>query len=134
MPIPFDRSDACRSWQPYVRHLADLLRLRDWTIEVSGDAAPADSVAMIHLTNGRRHAILDLSDAFLADPDPASQRHTIVHELVHCHFEPAHVIAKALGDGRYDDFLLLYEYGTDAMADAVAPLLPLPDDTTTDEA
>ncbi len=116
-------------WAPYVRQLADTLRLRDWRIEVYEDA-PADSTATASVcpVNGRKYAVVRFGESFLTD-EPADQRHTIVHELLHCHLGPMCRMIEA-HDGLPPAANLAMEYCVDGLADAIAPLLPLPPAST----
>jgi hypothetical protein len=112
-------------WAPYVRALADLLHLKDWEILISPQApAGDDAIASIQPIYGRKSALLRLSEGFLTDSGP-EQRHTLVHELVHCHL--AH-LQRLLESEQHDTAgaRLAIEYCVDGLADAVAPLLPLP--------
>jgi len=113
---------------PYLRRLADLLALKDWRVEIDDDGpdAPA-AVASICWTYGRKLATVYLSAAFL-DHDPEEQRHTLAHELIHCQLGPAWDIAvEGLDSGQASAFCRMAEYAIDGLADAIAPLLPLPD-------
>jgi hypothetical protein len=121
----------------YTRLLADRMGLRDWTFIVSfdppeddeADTAPA---AAIRCITGRKRATVYVADAWMTFDDDR-KRHYLVHELVHPHFESAADIvridtAKTLGQTVYDvlwsGFLRQMEYGVDAMADVLAPLMP----------
>lgn len=118
-----------QAFAPYVRDLADRLRLRDWTVVVKDDEPEdKDSHASIHCVYGRKRALLRLSDDFLGD-DPEDQRHTVVHELLHCHLDDAYwyAIDRIGGDAAarqaFDRFA---EKAVDGLADAIAPLMPTP--------
>lgn len=118
-----------QAFAPYLRCLADRMELRDWTVSIA-DAPPDDPALMAQCfaTFGRRRATVAVSDEFLDDDGPA-QRQTLVHELIHCHFRPMEqLLADMLRDhpaaSAYVQFL---EYGIDAVADAMAGHLPLPD-------
>jgi hypothetical protein len=115
------------AFNPYLRALADLVSLRDWTVGI--DHRPPDcqeGVAEVHLPYGRKIAWVRLSEEFL-DSKPEEQRHTLAHELIHAHCEPmARMLADHLDGPFLDAFRLQYEYAVDAIADALAPHLPLP--------
>lgn len=115
-------------YQPYVRELADRMQLRDWTISVVPNEPPGEkALADILRTKGRRDARLRLSEQFLRESEE-EQRDTIVHELIHMH---GAVVDSFLVDKLNDDwqtFSTLREYETDALAAAVASLMPLPSD------
>lgn len=110
----------------YLRALADALRLRDWTIRLSDEpAGPGDS-ADVACPYGRKLATVRLGESFLDDA-PEEQRHTLTHELIHCHLMPAWEVAcEGLEPAAVAVFRRLAEYGVDGLADAVAPLMPLP--------
>lgn len=119
----------------YVRWVANELELRDWTITVTREAAPADALAHIRGTYGRKLALIDFAADFRSH-DAEDQRHTVVHELVHCHLESAtnmvlNDIEDSLGKTTDQVFWNGYkrqiEYGVDALASALAKHLPLID-------
>lgn len=116
-----------RDLQPYARHLADLLGLKDWEIEVLDEPPPSDDAyAHVHCVFGRKRALIRLSDNFLRGSN-TDQRHAIVHELLHCHFtHPDQVAGKAMTEEEYGVYHLAHEYGIDGVAIAIAQFLPLP--------
>jgi hypothetical protein len=129
----------------YVRACADLMELRDWTIGLAYERpeAPGGSAgdtgqewsAALEGTIGRKNACLSI------DPDcdglPREElRQTVAHELAHCHFvalwhQMRIDLLARLSQDAYDVFIASaernLEYGIDALADAVAPRLPLID-------
>jgi hypothetical protein len=125
----------------YIRWLADRLSLRDWTFTVADQPSDPEAHASIHPTYGRRRAVLRLN-ADWSSYSEASQRHTLVHELIHCHIDLLaspleNQLEELLGTAAYSllwaNFRERVELVTDAIADAVAPLMPLPselDDAT----
>ena len=127
--MPKPQTTRRQRWAPYVRQLADTLRLRDWRIEVYEDA-PADSTATASCcpVQGRKFAVIRLGESFLTDP-PDDQRHTLTHELLHCHLGPMTRMIEA-HDGLPPAANLAMEYCVDGLADAIAPLLPLPPAST----
>lgn len=112
----------------YLRGLADALALKDWTLDiVSPDPTNTEADASISLVYGRKLATVKLSEDFL-DVGPAGQRHTLVHELIHCHFDAAWGIAvDALSADAASAFRRMAEHAIDGLADGIAPLLPLPE-------
>lgn len=112
---------------PYFRCLADNLGLRDWTISIlDGPPENPNAAASIRCLEGRKRAEIDLSDRFMTD-DETDQRHVAVHELLHCHHaHQGHLMAKWLDDEAFDAYVLCEENTIDALADAIAPLMPLP--------
>jgi hypothetical protein len=120
-------------WAPYVRQLADILHLRDWRIDINEDAPSGqDAIASCQPVTGRKYAVLRLSESFLSDPKP-DQRHTLTHELLHCHLGPMHRMLEQSGD-LPAAALLAIEYCVDGLADAIAPLLPEPPPSTRSQA
>lgn len=122
------RADERRlAFEPYLRQLADAMRLRDWTVEIEPEE-PEDPNEQAHVVciYGRKCARVRLSDGFLTDA-PEEQRQGLVHELIHCHFDMANQTAlEAMPEPVQDVYRRLVEYGVDGLADAIAPLLPLP--------
>jgi hypothetical protein len=124
--MPRDRP----AYAPYVRRLADLMGLRDWTFYVPGDQRPhdPDANAEVKCWRGRKHATVLFGESFLR-ADEADQRHSVVHELIHCHFAAMGWAAQeGLSADAERGWHLAFEYGVDGLADAVSPLLPLPSD------
>jgi hypothetical protein len=114
-----------QAWLPYIRDLADGLRLRDWQIEIR-EEMPAESCALatVNPIEGCQCAVLRFSENFLTGSSD-EQRYVIVHELIHCHFA---VFQRSLESANKAEAPLpiLLEYAIDALADGIAPLLPLP--------
>lgn len=116
----------------YVRTCADTIELRDWTITVGAEPAPSDADGYVVITYGRKLAYITFAEDFRSF-DPDRQRHTVAHELIHCHLEPAcnmvqndlepHLAAQ--GDQVFfAGFKRQIEYGVDALAAAMAKHLP----------
>lgn len=117
----------------YVRHVADLMELRDWTVELGREPTPDGIAGRCNIVYGRKLARIGVASDF-RDDDPESQRQTIAHELVHCHLDSAYNMVQndledLLGKPADTVFLLGYkrqmEYGVDALASAIAKHLPL---------
>lgn len=123
-------------WLSYLRQLADLLRLRDWDIELDR-GAPDDPNhgAEVAVFYGRRCLRVYLGRA-LPTYSPEEQRATLTHELIHAHVEPIAEWARlymsekepalegsfpAMTFRREEEFLV------DTLAVIVAPYLPLPE-------
>jgi hypothetical protein len=116
-------------WAPYVRHLADVLRLRDWRVDVLEELpGGSDAIASCAPVAGRKYAVIRLAESFLTDPTE-DQRHTLTHELLHCHFAPMMRLLEATDSFGVAEKLAM-EYFVDGMADAIAPLLPMPPAST----
>jgi hypothetical protein len=112
-------------WAPYVRQIADTLHLKDWEILISPQAPAGDeTIASIQPIYGRKSALLRLSDGFLTD-SATDQRHTLVHELIHCHAAPLQRLLES-EEHMTAGARQAIEYCVDGLADAIAPLLPLP--------
>ena len=116
-------------WAPYVRQLADILRLRDWRVDVYEDA-PSDPTASASCNpiDGRKFAVVRFAESFLND-NAADQRHTIAHELLHCMLGPLTRMIEAR-EAMSPEMKLTLEYTVDGLADAIAPLLPMPPAST----
>ncbi len=118
---------------PYIRHLANLLGLRDWTITFQAEPVVEDKQGQVQCIYGRKQAMIKLAwDA--SHQDPEKVRHTVVHELLHCHLDPISRVVENvetnLGEALYGVVRCSHrdaiEWAVDGIADAVAPLLPLP--------
>jgi hypothetical protein len=69
-----------------------------------------------------------LSDDLLDEP-ANKQREVLVHELLHCHFDDAYFFARNHvegGEPAKDALMRFFEKGIDGLADAIAPMMPLP--------
>ena len=119
----------------YVRQIADLLELRDWRFRIQREPPEdGDCIASLQTIDGRKVAALRVRGDFW-DQSGEESRHTITHELIHCHHAAAQDIirldtSKHLGQATYDvlhgAFSRQMEYAVDGLADALAPHLPLP--------
>lgn len=120
----------------YVRRVANALGLHDWTINVLADEPDmAEAGADVHCIYGRRIAnIRFAADFALMEPDV--QRHIVVHELLHIHFDRALQLCQSalpavMGAPAYsvfDEALRDHmEHGVDAVADALACAFTLPE-------
>lgn len=127
----------------YVREMADLMGLRDWTVQtdvadnveitnhryVRGN--PGASSLVIH---GRRAVTVTLRSDW-PEWDASDMRQTIAHELVHAHvvvmvwaFNNVQAVIGStalfeMADSAFDD---AHELAVDAIATAWAETLPLP--------
>lgn len=119
----------------YIRRVADLMELRDWTVSLSKEPSPEGISARVSVTYGRKLAWIQVAPAF-RDEHPDDQRQTIVHELVHCHVDAAYSMVlndleELLGKPADSIFLKGYkrqmEHGVDALASALAKRMPLVD-------
>jgi len=124
----------------YIRHLANMMGLRDWEFELkwradkSTDDDPDEiEYASCKPTYGRKYAVLAFShDA--VNGDPYTLRNTVVHELVHCHLGGAqNIFENEVFDNvnhpqpwntLWDGFKRQLEYAVDGMATAWAVSMP----------
>jgi hypothetical protein len=121
-----------RSLAKYVSAIAVTLGLRDWTLSFPEDPPENDdAIASVECIYGRRMASVRFDADFLSF-SCEDQRVAVLHELIHVHFWHRRQATKdALeGIGReareiaFDAITLGDEYGTDAVADAIAPFFP----------
>lgn len=129
----------------YVRYLANELGLRDWTIRIDVVDDPGagldidpreEASAVITPATGRKFAAIKIPH-HMPDLRREDIRHTLVHELVHCHLEPLwdHITSEYIGGilgapanqvfmGAANQHL---EVAVDGLADVLAPRMPLID-------
>ncbi len=119
---------------PYIRELADLCGLRDWTINILDDPpANPGHAACVDVRYGRRWVNVSFHPDW-AQERPESFRSTCVHELLHCHLKPmewaVNNVQDHLGVAVFSVFSHAYtdaeEMAIDAIATAWAESLPLP--------
>jgi hypothetical protein len=134
-----------RELERYIRYVADEMGLRDWTLTVNtlkrlkrANRTPDGNEwgAICAPVPGRKCATLTFTDA-RRDDSLDDLRQTVVHELVHCHFYGLwDTICRDTLDlideqQTYDTLIASVErhmeYGVDAVADAIAPRMPLID-------
>ena len=118
----------------YIREMADLMGLRDWTINLLSDP-PEDSkyAADVDVVYGRKCAKIRVARDWMHHA-PESLRCTIAHELTHCHINPTRnvldnmeqAIGKMLYVTAYNSMTDYIEYATDGISSAWAEVLPLP--------
>jgi hypothetical protein len=120
------RSEQMERLGAYLSDLAARLRLSDWTIHLSEEPAESDCWAQIEPVRGRKRATVRVCWEFF-DQSPEIQRHTLCHELIHCHHAVVDDMTEPLLDeaGRVT-YRMAREYAVDAMADVIAPHMPLP--------
>ncbi len=120
---------------PYVRDIADLMNLRDWTFQVMHEPihSSAPHAATITTLYGRHFAHINFAADF-ATYDPEEQREIVVHELLHCSFSSANALPPRIGDIlglAAAEVLAVFlhekvELGVDRIANAWAKTMPLP--------
>ena len=132
-----------RELERYVRWVANEMGLRDWTLQVAvakkikrSPKTPDGQEwgATCCPTPGRKFALITFA-AERRDDDLEDLRVTVVHELVHCHFYGVWDTIRRdtldLIDAQetYDTLIKgverHMEYGVDAVAEAIAPRMPL---------
>jgi hypothetical protein len=118
----------------YLRELADLVGLRDWTINVL-ETPPSnpEHAASIDVRYGRKYVNIDFLPEWASWP-AEDLRQTCVHELLHCHINhvrwPINNIQELVGHAiytpLYESVTDYIEYAVDAIASEWAKTLPLP--------
>jgi transposase len=125
----------------YCRDLADKLELRDWWVSTRvGDPGGPDGRydgkrwgASCESIPGQKHVKV-VFDPECRDWRREELRKTVTHELIHAHLAPLTEMVRvdlqphlgAQGYHLFDDgFTRHLEFAVDALADAVAPSLPL---------
>lgn len=124
----------------YIRTLADKIGLSEWTFELSheplGTDEDTDTYAHIVCTEAQCRAVITLGRGFLDEP-LRQKRHTLIHELLHCHHAHATdvmrlTLPKLLGQPTYDalwePFRQQFELMTDNLAFVLARLTDDSDD------
>lgn len=117
---------------PYLRYLADHMKLADWKFDVVLGDLP-ESLATVEITPNRQKATVAVGELFFSSSEH-DQRHGLVHELVHLHLEPARRTVRAAEPtltqptyqvlkGCHDDQI---ESAADRLAGAIAMGMPLP--------
>lgn len=118
----------------YLRELADLMGLRDWTINLMHDTPDnPHHAACVDVRYGRKVANISFEENW-AGSDPETLRETCVHELLHCHINRVrnpldnieHGIGQLLYNTTYNALTDYIEDATDAIATEWARTLPLP--------
>lgn len=123
----------------YIRWIADEMGLRDWNLHLLREPADDDCNAQARIIYGRKVCSIRVSEEFRTF-EPERVRHSIVHELIHCHTAAAdntvqHDLTEHIGVCAADIFHSGYrrhaEYAVDGLADALSPHMPLIDWTNT---
>lgn len=116
----------------YVREIADLLRLRDLSVTLDHNPPGSDCRGMSQGIYGQPELRVWLDLALLLEPDQL--RETVVHELLHAHFNPMRDLFLHVYDGEpsedvpgvfYRAFKERWEFCLETMARIIAPSLPL---------
>jgi hypothetical protein len=118
----------------YLRDIADRLGLRDWTLDMSYEPLQSDDdgAACVKCLYGRKRVEVRVARDW-AKMDGEDKRHYIVHELIHPHFDASHslfenelkkLVGESMATALEAQHRQHIEFGVDAMADALAPLMP----------
>ena len=122
-----------RSLAKYVSSLAVTLALRDWTLEFPDEEPDSgNAIASVECVYGRRLAIVRFRSDFVTQPCE-EQRQVVLHELIHVQFahrrqatqDALEGIGREARQQAIDAITLGDEYGTDALAEAIAEFFPL---------
>ena len=123
-------------WQAYIRDMADRMALKDWCVTLTHLAPDnEDAAAQTKTTYGRKRADISLMREWETNT-PEQQRQYLTHEVIHLHvdvllcmgeddLEP--LIGKAAQELWQAVYRRQLEYAVDGLADAIAPLMPLPE-------
>jgi hypothetical protein len=121
-----------RELQEYVRGIADRLELKDWKFQLA-TANLKNQCAKHHYVYGRKVARIVFHKTIRKE-DPEELRQTLCHELIHTHLVGVwDMIIRDIGgslesetyDIMIEGFRRQMEYAVDALADAIAPHMPL---------
>lgn len=115
-----------RSIERYAARLQAKLGLSHWRVWVARDLPPEGASMMIEPTDGRRVAMLYVSEGWW-DKSAADKRLEMVHEILHlAHHEPDHIVRTEMPEDWpfYNLFHANLERMVDGLAFAIAPLLP----------
>jgi hypothetical protein len=125
-----------RYWQAYIADLQERMLLADWIVSLRREPTVSpDAGASVEVLNGRRKAHIWLCEDF-DDCTRATQRHAVVHELMHLHLHPLQYHLQMQGGNREDQVDVRArilrghrsheEYAVDDLARIIAPHMPLP--------
>lgn len=126
--------DTMHFYGQYLRFLADALALRDWTVLLEcGPLEVPARAAEVGRVYGRKFASVRVPESFF-DTSIEDQRQALTHELLHCHLAGAqddgqilsNVLPRKAFAAWHPRFEHNLEQAVDALADVLAPTLPLP--------
>lgn len=126
--------DTVRAIEAYLPELLLALELNYWRVYVAKDMPPENALLMIEPTDGRRVAMLYVSEAW-ADRNPEEKRTDLTHECLHlAHHDQEEVFRRfkdRQGDtGTYpmsivwDQFKVETERMVDSLSYVLAPFMP----------
>jgi hypothetical protein len=131
-----------RHWKAlgeYTRWLANEVGLRDWMLHFDHEPLATDSghAAEIRTIYGQRDSTISLKRSWAADAlrDPSQARQTLLHELIHAHFD-IHVrfvtedLKRVMGQLAHGPFCATFERAAELAIDNIsaawAQHIPLP--------
>lgn len=119
----------------YIRLIADTVGLRDWFLDLGHGDPPGDNDfgGQCHCVPYQKKATIWLRSDWTTWPEDEI-RHTVVHELLHCHLQGTQVALEPLADiiGNLGASIMVsshhaaLELAIDGMAYEWSKLLPLP--------
>ncbi len=122
-------------WQQYIREQADRLGLRDWDIRLLRESPSVDSAdATFSPYGGQKRADIRFAHDW-ATQSREDQRHVVAHELIHAHTDAIDTVIYQAGQSYPADYWSMVramhrnamEFAIDALANSIAPFLPLPE-------
>lgn len=120
----------------YVQRVAPLMGLSGWTFVVADEPSEDEHLAEVEVVYGQKLATVYVCDGWY-ELDKETKRGTIVHELLHCHFnrfgEAIYLLFSAGNDTLCSAGRKIWsheeEYLVEELAQAWAPFLPEPLDS-----
>lgn len=121
--------------ETYVRDLLQRLDLNYWRVYVAKDMPPERARLMIEPTDGRRVAMLYVSEGWYGETPAEEKRTDLVHEVLHlAHHDQEEVIRRFKNDngdvGAYAMQLIWLQFKTetermvDSLSYVIAPFIP----------
>ncbi len=122
-----------RYWlEPYIQEIADRMGLRDWQIKLEDNDPSGGTLGECEAHQGAKRAWIAIADH---GDDEEDLRNTVIHELLHCHWNEANKLVEELAT----NFLGMaasavtriawksaMELGIDGIATAWESSMPLP--------
>lgn len=121
--------------EAYLKRLLAALDLAHWRVYVAKDLPPEDCRAMIEPTDGRRYAMLYLTNNWWTDNDADTKRIDLTHEMLHlAHHDTDAGMRRFMDDSgdisEYVRHLVMGEFKTnlermvDSLSYVIAPFMP----------
>lgn len=118
------RQRALDNLRPYVADVQRRLGLGHWRVDIGEQQPEGENNAQVFWWHMKYRATIIFADGILR-ADPAELRYTVVHELLHLHLRGLNMaVPEVSGKGgrwEYEE-----ELAVDGLAQALAPLMPLP--------